>query len=117
MGVEDDAPGLTPDSLVDVTTALFAEMPFTEIEELRTVVAEGRDRGYLTPEEIAAPLEDVEPSREQVVDLHQYLLENGIEIVSEEEARANGQDAQPSRQEIQVPKKVELDLTVEPSLD
>ena len=65
-------------------------MPFAEVEELRTVVAEGRERGYLTPEEIAAPLEDVEPSREQVVDLHQYLIENGIEIVSEEEARANG---------------------------
>src|SRR3954468_1865913 len=118
MGVEDDAPGLTPDSLVDVTTALFAEMPFTEIEELRTVVTEGRERGYLTPEEIATPLEDVEPSREQVVDLHQYLIENGIEIVSEEEARANAEEsATPTRTEIQAPKKVELDLTVEPSLD
>jgi RNA polymerase primary sigma factor len=111
----DAAPELNTDTLGDATTALLAEMPFTELDELRNVVAEGRERGYLTPEEIAAPLEDAEPSREQVVDLHQYLMENGIEIVSEEEARANAQDsAPPAREEIQVPKKVELDLTVEP---
>jgi RNA polymerase primary sigma factor len=114
---EDDAPDLTSEPLGDVTTALLAEMPFAEVEELRNVVAEARERGYVTPEEIAAPLEDVEPSREQVLDLHQYLIENGIEVVSEEEARANAQEAAAPREEIQVPKKVELDLTVEPSLD
>jgi RNA polymerase primary sigma factor len=115
--VEDDAQGLTGEPLGDAVTALLAEMPFAEIEELRNVVVEGRERGYLTPEEIAAPLEDVEPSREQVVDLHQYLIENGIEIVSEEEARANASETPAPREVIQVPKKVELDLTVEPSLD
>jgi RNA polymerase primary sigma factor len=115
--LEDDAQELSGDGLSDAATALLAEMPFAEIEELRNVVAEGRERGYLTPEEIAAPLEDVEPSRDQVVDLHQYLTENGIEIVSEEEARANAQETPAAREEIPVPKKVELDLTVEPSLD
>ena len=70
--VEDDSPELNTDTLGDATaTALLAEMPFAEIDELRNVVTEGRERGYLTPEEIAAPLEDAEPSREQVVDLHQ----------------------------------------------
>jgi RNA polymerase primary sigma factor len=115
---DDDAPGLNGDALADASvTALLAEMPFGEVEELRNVVAEGRERGYLTPEEIAAPLEDADPTREQIVDLHQYLMENGIEIISEEEARANAQEAAAPREEIQVPKKVELDLTVEPSLD
>jgi RNA polymerase primary sigma factor len=114
---DSDAPELDGEPLSDATAALLAEMPFAEIDELRNVVAEGRDRGYLTPEEIAAPLEDLEPSRDQVVELHQYLSENGIDIVSEEEARANAQESTPPREEIQVPKKVELDLTVEPSLD
>jgi RNA polymerase primary sigma factor len=114
---DDHVPSLDSESLSDATAALLAEMPFGEIDELRTVVAEARERGYLTPEEIAAPLEDAEPSREQVVELHQYLTENGIDIVSEEEARANASEATTPRQEIQVPKKVELDLTVEPSLD
>ena len=114
---EDDAPELAGDALSDVTATLLAEMPFADVDELRTVVAEGRERGYLTPEEIAAPLEDIEPSREQIVDLHTYLAENGIDIVSEEEARTNAQEAAAPREAIQVPKKVELDLTVEPSLD
>jgi RNA polymerase primary sigma factor len=114
---DDEARELGGDGLSDGVVALLADMPFAEVDELRNVVAEGRERGYLTPEEIAAPLEDAEPSREQIIDLHQYLSENGIEILSEEEARANAQDSQPSREEIQVPKKVELDLTVEPSLD
>jgi RNA polymerase primary sigma factor len=108
---------LDGDALNEAVVSLLADMPFAEIDELRTVIAESRERGYVTPEEVAAPLEDVEPSREQIIDLHQYLTENGIEIVSEEEARSNAQDAQSPREAIQVPKKVELDLTVEPSLD
>ena len=108
---------LDGDALNEAVVSLLADMPFAEIDELRTVIAESRERGYVTPEEVAAPLEDVEPSREQIIDLHQYLSENGIEIVSEEEARSNAQDAQSPREAIQVPKKVELDLTVEPSLD
>ncbi|HYZ27609.1 MAG TPA: RNA polymerase sigma factor RpoD [Thermoleophilaceae bacterium] len=115
--MDDDAPELSRDPLNEAVTSLLAEMPFGEIEELRNVIVEARERGYITAEEISGPLEDVEPSREQVTDLHQYLNENGIEIVSEEEARANAQDAPGPRGEIQVPKKVELDLTVEPSLD
>jgi RNA polymerase primary sigma factor len=117
LGEEVDSQELTSGSLADAATALLVDLPFGDIEELRAVVVEGRERGYLTPEELAAPLEDAEPSREQVIDLHQYLIENGIEIVSEEEARANAESAGASREEIPVPKKVELDLTVEPSLD
>ncbi len=93
-------------------------MPFAEVDELRAIVAEGRERGYLTPEEIAAPLEDIEPSREQVQELHQYLIESGVDIVSEEDsAQRAASETPPQRDAIQVPKKVELDLTVEPSLD
>jgi RNA polymerase primary sigma factor len=112
--------GTTPlegDVLVDMATAFLAEMPFAELDELRSVVVEARERGYVTPEELAGPMEDIEASREQVLELHQYLTENGIDVLSEEEARAAAQDAAPSRNAIQVPKKVELDLTVEPSLD
>src|SRR4051794_28307133 len=99
-------------------SATDESMPFAEVDELRTLVLEGRERGYLTPEEIAAPLQDIEPSREQIVELHQYLQETGIDIVSEEDARASGSDAAASpAEEIPVPRKVELDLTVEPSLD
>jgi RNA polymerase primary sigma factor len=98
-------------------------MPFADVEELRTLIAEARERGYVTPTEVAAVLEEQEPSVEQVTELHQYLGEQGIEVVSDEDAGADGgskdDDERPvaARQQIEVPKKVELDLTVEPSLD
>jgi RNA polymerase primary sigma factor len=111
QSIEDDG------SLLDATATLLAEMPFADVEELRTVIAEGRERGFVNPDEIAATLEDIEPSREQLGELHQYLLENGIEVVTDEsrlsEAETSGTPSAP----IAVPKKVELDLTVEPSLD
>ena len=41
-------------------------MPFADVEELRSLIAESRERGYVTPNEIAAVLEEHEPSVEQV---------------------------------------------------
>ncbi|MEA2483103.1 MAG: polymerase primary sigma factor [Thermoleophilaceae bacterium] len=91
-------------------------MPFADVDELRTLVTEARERGYVTPEEIASTLEEQEPSVEQVTELHQYFGEQGIDLVAEEDAPSR-EPATAAAGEIQVPKKVELDLTVEPSLD
>ena len=92
-----------------------AEAPDLEHDELRTLVAEGRERGYLTFEEIAACLEEVEVTKEQVRDLHVYLVDSGVEIVAADGARPPAV-AQPVGQSA-APKKPEIDLTVEPSLD
>jgi hypothetical protein len=54
-----------------------SDAPFLEVEELRALVVEGRERGYLTFEEIAAFLEEVEVTKEQVRDFHLHLLDNG----------------------------------------
>ncbi len=70
---EKDDPGL----LEETTGARFLE-----VEELRTLIAEGRERGYLTFEEIAATLEDVEVTKEQIDDFKAHLLEAGVDIVS-----------------------------------
>src|SRR3954463_10346844 len=71
-------------------SATDESMPFAEVDELRTLVLEGPGRGSLTPEEIAAPLRDREPAGGQIAELHQCLEETGIDIVSEEDARASG---------------------------
>ncbi|HEU4943866.1 MAG TPA: sigma-70 family RNA polymerase sigma factor [Solirubrobacterales bacterium] len=93
------------------------EQPFAEPEELRGLIALGRERGYLTFEQIATTLEEVEVTKEQISGLHAHLVEQGVEVLAEEgvdaykEARAeeaNGASAK---------KDAELDLTVEPSLD
>jgi RNA polymerase primary sigma factor len=92
-----------------------------DIEELRALASEGRDRGYLTFEEIAACLEEVEVTKEQIVEFRAHLLDAGVEIVAESErpgglvaVPGEGDGAQPAQA---TAKKPEIDLTVEPSLD
>jgi RNA polymerase primary sigma factor len=100
-----------------------AEARFLDIEELRSLAAEGRDRGYLTFEEIAACLEEVEVTKEQVVEFRAHLLDAGVEIVADGERPAGGLMAVPRDGDGAQPatspasKKPEIDLTVEPSLD
>jgi RNA polymerase primary sigma factor len=95
------------------------EMPFADIEELQALLAEGRDRGFLTVEEVAGCLAEVEVTKEQVVDLRAYLTEHGIDVVA-----ADGRPAESESARVEEPKdpaapakKSEIDLTVEPSLD
>jgi RNA polymerase primary sigma factor len=93
-----------------------SEVPLLEIEEVRALVIEGRERGYLTFEEISATFEEVELAKEQIADFHAHLQESGVEIVANETRPAGlieiaGDGAQPA------PKKAHIDLTVEPSLD
>ncbi len=91
------------------------EQPFNEHEELRELIAEGRERGYLTFEQIAVTLEEVEVTKEQVSTLHAHLIEHGVDVIAQngvsayKEQRAGDSNGQA--------KKSELDLTVEPSLD
>jgi RNA polymerase primary sigma factor len=101
-----------------------AELPLTEIDELQALLTEGRERGYLTFEEVTSCLEEVEVTKEQVRDLRAYFVEHGIDIVAGD-GRAAESDlgkveaaaVAAAAKDPESPKKVELDLTVEPSLD
>jgi RNA polymerase primary sigma factor len=87
---------------------------FAEPRELAGLIALGRERGYLTFEQIATTLEEVEVTKEQVAGLHARLVEHGVEVLAEDGAAGVGERAEsPNGQ----PKKAELDLTIEPSLD
>jgi RNA polymerase primary sigma factor len=93
-----------------------SEVPLLDIEEVRALVIEGRERGYLTFEEISATFEEVEIAKEQISEFHAHLQESGVEIVANEARPAGlieiaGDGAQPA------PKRPQIDLTVEPSLD
>ena len=102
------------------------EASVTEMDELRPLIAEGQERGFLTIEQIATCLEEVEVTKEQVVELHAYLVEQGIDIVGADGRRATS-TAAASRRAGHRPRrrsrwptrrrKPEIDLTVEPSLD
>src|SRR5580692_4711559 len=102
------------------------ETPIVELEEFRNLIAEGQERGFLTFDQIAACLEEVEVTKEQVQELHAYLEEQGVEVVEADgrPARSEGGAVEARAVESAEPqpdpptsKKVEIDLTVEPSLD
>ena len=103
---------------------LADEAPIVEIEELRTLIAEGQERGFLTFAQIATCLEEVEVTKEQVVELHAHLDEQGIDVMGADGRPATSENGKVEAQSKPVaeshpdqPKKPEIDLTVEPSLD
>jgi RNA polymerase primary sigma factor len=87
-----------------------------DAEELERLVADGLEQGFLTYDEIAAGLQEVELKPEQMEDFYTYLLECSIELVEGEQHKQppHEQPALPDGDAREPPK---LDLTVEPSLD
>jgi RNA polymerase primary sigma factor len=110
-----EAPIIEPMETVEVVDREASGSSAPEIEELAGLIALGRERGYLTYEQISSTLEEVEITKEQVSQLHANLVEHGVDVIGEDGVSAwkeqRGND--PSG----APKKEELDLTVEPSLD
>jgi len=99
---------------------LADEAPIHELDELRPLIAAGHDRGFITIEEITSSLEEVEVTKEQVFELHAHLVEQGIDIVGADGKPVSAKSPDEGKQEADAPttpKKPEIDLTVEPSLD
>ena len=102
---------------------LADEAPITELDELKALIAMGHERGFLTFAEIALCLEEVEVTKEQILELHSHLQEQGIDIVGTDgrpatsEAARMEAAAQGTASQTTEAKKPEVDLTVEPSLD
>src|SRR3954465_10145700 len=112
--------GLAPKTEV----LLGGEASITEIDELRPLIAEGQDRGFLTFEQIATALEEVEVSKEQITELHTYLEGEGIDVVGADgkPATSEGGRFEPAAGRTEqktpdTPRQPEIDLTVAPPLD
>ena len=95
------------------------EQPFADTDELRRLIADGGERGYLTFEEIASTLEEVDVTKEQVAELHAHLVDIGVDVIAADGVTAYKESKQEggAAQGGEGRKKQELDLTVEPSLD
>ena len=109
---------------VDEIVLLSDETPIVELDELRPLIAAGQERGFLSFAEIESCLEEVEVTKEQIQELHAYLDEQGIAVVGADGrlAKSEGDTVEagashPSDSDGEPRKKVEVDLTVEPSLD
>ena len=84
-----------------------------DAEELRLLVADGLAKGFLTYDEIAAGLQDVELNPEQIEDFYTYLVECSIELVAGEQHKHPSHERPVLPDDAKEPPK--LDLTVEPS--
>jgi RNA polymerase primary sigma factor len=110
---------------VKAIVLLGGDAPIAELEELRPLITGGHERGFLTFVEIEMCLEEVEVTKEQIQELHTYLDEHGIDVVEADGRLANSEGAgveasaaaSASESGPEPRKKVEIDLTVEPSLD
>jgi RNA polymerase primary sigma factor len=95
---------------------LWSEAGAPDAEELRRLVVDGLEKGFLSYDEIAAALEDVELTREQSEDFYSYLVERSIDLV-EVEQHKQPQHEQPALVDDDGKVAPKLDLSVEPSLD
>jgi RNA polymerase primary sigma factor len=95
---------------------LTVDIALPDVEELHKLVAEGKEKGFLSYDEIVTGIEDVELTKEQVEDFYTYLVEHGVDLVEGEQHKRPPHEEPPPEDEkaVAAPK---LDLTVEPSLD
>jgi RNA polymerase primary sigma factor len=92
----------------------------SELEEVKDLLADGHERGFLTQEDVAARLEEVDLTDDQVRDFHAHLAEHGIEVIPAElVVGAGASDTAESEAPADAgsQRAPALDLTVEPSLD
>jgi RNA polymerase primary sigma factor len=94
---------------------LTVDISLPDVEELQKLVDVGKEKGFLTYDEIVKGLEEVELTKEQSEDFTTYLIDHGVELVEGEEHKRLPHE-QPLAEEEKVPAP-KLDLTVEPSLD
>ena len=92
---------------------LTVDIALPDVEELQKLVLDGQEKGFLTYDEIATGLDDVELTKEQIEDFYTYLIDHSIDLV-EGEHHKHPPHEQPPPEEEKIPK---LDLSVEPSLD
>src|SRR5579885_1922892 len=94
---------------------LTVDIALPDVEELQKLVEIGKEKGFLTYDDIVSGLEEIELSKEQVEDFTTYLIDHGIELVEGEQHKRLPHEQPLVEEEVKAAPK--LDLTVEPSLD
>jgi RNA polymerase primary sigma factor len=95
---------------------LTVDISLPDVEELHKLVAEGKEKGFLSYDEIVNGLDDVDLTKEQVEDFYTYLAEHGVDLVEGEQHKAPPHE-QPQPEDEKAVAAPKLDLTVEVSLD
>jgi RNA polymerase primary sigma factor len=116
-----------PEMSTKAEALLADEAPIWELDELKALITDAQERGSIGFTAIAATLEEVEVTKEQVRELHQHLEDQGIEIVGPDGKPATSEGSRmdalaeartkPASEGGDKAKRPQIDLTVEPSLD
>src|ERR671932_462020 len=69
------------------THVLTVDIVLPDVEELQKLVESGKEKGFLTYDEIVKGLEEVELTKEQIEDFTTYLIDHGVELVEGEQHR------------------------------
>jgi RNA polymerase primary sigma factor len=93
---------------------LTVDIALPDVDELQRLAQEAQEKGFLTYDEIARALEEVDLSKDQFDEFYAYLAEHGVELMEGEEHKSAPSASAEAPADPKVP---ELDLTVEPSLD
>jgi RNA polymerase primary sigma factor len=123
--------------------AVIATESVIEIEELQSVLASARERGFVTAANVQLAIDEFELTAEQAQDLFSYLDEHGIEVVDadgpagelqvdgaagdapsqdastddDEDDERDGDEVRGVRARLQELKRAQDDLSSDPSLD
>ncbi|MFN8150887.1 MAG: sigma-70 family RNA polymerase sigma factor [Solirubrobacterales bacterium] len=81
-------------------------------ELAEALIAVGREPGFVTVEQVATALEEVELGAEGIRELHAQLLDAGVEVIGRENGAGNENGDGPA-----APVDASPDLTVEPGVD
>jgi len=95
---------------------LTVDIALPDVEELQKLVETGKEKGFLTYDEIVTGVEEVELTKDQLEDFTTYLIDHGVELVEGENHKRLPHE-RPLVEEEQPKNAPKLDLTVEPSLD
>ncbi|MGA2469642.1 MAG: sigma-70 family RNA polymerase sigma factor [Solirubrobacteraceae bacterium] len=102
-------------------TSPRGESAFVAASDIGGLLADGHQRGYVTVESLASVIEDLDVSKREVRELYAYLEEHGIELLGGDDAEAHDLnetvDLDADDDAASDEPKVELDLSIEPSLD
>jgi hypothetical protein len=76
-------------TVIDLPAAKGAAQPAEPaVDDVRELVAEGREQGYLTSDRIASALQDLELTPEQLENILMLLADQGIELLEGDETSA-----------------------------
>jgi RNA polymerase primary sigma factor len=101
-----------------VEGVLSMETAVVEMDEMRALIAEGQERGFLSAARVSAAIEDAELSSEQGRDLYSYLEEHDIDVLGAEaqSSEENAERAAAAARQARVRERQEVEIA-DPSLD